>query len=38
MFKIENVTFEEVSNIISKMNVNKATGLDGISVRFVKDG
>ena len=28
----------EVSNIISKMNVNKATGLDGISVRFVKDG
>ena len=38
MFKIENVTFEDVSNIISMVNVNKATGLDGLSVRFAKGG
>ena len=37
-FKLKTVNVEQVTAIISGMNSNKATGLDNLPIRFIKDG
>ena len=38
MFDLQQVTVEHVSESLSGLNSSKATGLDNIPARFVKDG
>ena len=38
LFDLQQVTVEHVSEILSGLNSSKATGLDNIPARFVKDG
>ena len=37
-FKLKHVNVEQVTAILSGMNSNKATGLDNLPARFIKDG
>ena len=38
MFTLQNVTEHFIYNELSKLNINKSTGLDGINARFLRDG